>query len=216
MGQPTPHLPPRTPEAGKYLPSGQQLRGSRRPLCVVAPRWVAVSTVWEESPAPATPLSFVWRGLAGGVPGGARAPHPSCRGLGILWGLLQRRALTGASRAGLRGAGGRGRGRSGVGESGGQREIGGARPCAGVAACVWSAALTVLDLSKALCCPSQSVPEQRAQGDHHHLAATRDAPHPPPDAVQRRPRTSGNAEKWRGRAWLGGRPPTSLEETEFI
>lgn len=62
-----------------------------------------------------------------------------------------------------------------MGESGGQREIGGARPCAGVAACVWSAALTVLDLSKALCCPSQSVPEQRAQGDHHHLAATRDA-----------------------------------------
>lgn len=51
MGQPTPHLPPRTPEAGKYLRSGQQLRGSRRPLCVVAPRWVAVSAVWEESEA---------------------------------------------------------------------------------------------------------------------------------------------------------------------
>lgn len=70
-----------------------------------------------------------------------------------------------------------------MGESGGQREIGGARPCAGVAACVWSAALTVLDLSTALCCPSQSVPEQRAQGDHHHLAATRAAPYSPLNTV---------------------------------
>lgn len=59
MGQPTPHLPPCTPEAGKYLPSDRQLRGSRRPLCVVVPCWVAVSAVWEESRAQATPLSFV-------------------------------------------------------------------------------------------------------------------------------------------------------------
>lgn len=80
MGQPTPHLPPHTPEAGKYLPCGQQLGGSRRPLCVVPPRWVAVSAVWEES-EPGHSTKFRFEGAVWGGTGVKPEPHTPTLGV---------------------------------------------------------------------------------------------------------------------------------------